>query len=64
MGPVITDHGNFILDVKFESIEDPKLLDTEIKSIPGVIETGLFIDLADVAYIGGPKGVKKLSKPQ
>ena len=64
VGPVITDNGNFILDVKFESIEDPKLLDTEIKSIPGVIETGLFIDLADVAYIGGPKGVKKLSKPQ
>ncbi|WP_077625189.1 ribose 5-phosphate isomerase A [Sediminibacillus massiliensis] len=40
-GPVITDSGNFILDVQFRIIEDT--LEKELKSIPGVIESGLFI---------------------
>jgi len=39
-GPIITENGNFILDVFFDSIEDG--LEKEIKSIPGVIESGLF----------------------
>jgi len=40
-GPVITEHGNYILDVKFENINDT--LEKDIKSITGVIESGLFI---------------------
>jgi len=40
-GPVITEHGNFILDVRFKEIH--KALERDIKSIPGVIESGLFI---------------------
>ncbi len=40
-GPVITENGNFLFDVKFPSIESS--LEKEIKSIPGVIESGLFI---------------------
>ena len=40
-GPVITENSNVILDVKFEIIE--KQLEKQIKSIPGVIESGLFI---------------------
>jgi len=40
-GPVITEHGNFILDVRFKKIH--KSLERDIKSIPGVIESGLFI---------------------
>jgi ribose 5-phosphate isomerase A len=40
-GPVITEHGNFILDVRFKEIQ--KSLERDIKSIPGVIESGLFI---------------------
>lgn len=41
-GPVITENGNLILDAKFNNIE--KKLEKQIKSIPGVIESGLFID--------------------
>ena len=41
-GPVITESGNIILDVKFENIS--KHLEEDIKKITGVIETGLFID--------------------
>jgi len=40
-GPVITENGNFILDTKFEEIKES--LEKQIKSIPGVIESGLFI---------------------
>ena len=40
-GPIITENGNFILDVKFENIN--KELEKQIKSITGVIESGLFI---------------------
>ncbi len=40
-GPIITENGNFILDVKFENIN--KELEKQIKSITGVIESGLFL---------------------
>jgi len=40
-GPVITENGNFILDVKFAEIRPT--LETEIKTITGVIESGLFM---------------------
>jgi ribose 5-phosphate isomerase A len=40
-GPVITEHGNFILDVRFKEIH--KALERDIKSVPGVIESGLFM---------------------
>ncbi|MHA2315185.1 MAG: ribose-5-phosphate isomerase A, partial [Candidatus Hermodarchaeia archaeon] len=41
-GPVITDNGNFILDVTVPKISNPATLDNDLKSIPGVIESGLF----------------------
>ena len=59
-GPYVTDNGNFILDVDFGVIEDPKDLEPRIKRIPGVIETGLFIEMADEALIGTRSGVKIL----
>ncbi|MEM2961061.1 MAG: ribose 5-phosphate isomerase A [Candidatus Bathyarchaeia archaeon] len=62
-GPHITDNGNFILDIDFGVIEDPRKLDEKIKMIPGVVETGLFIGMAQTAYIGTEKTVKKITKP-
>lgn len=61
-GPFITDNGNFILDVRFGPIEKPRELDLSLKSVPGVIETGLFIGMTDVAYVGLPTGVRKIEK--
>jgi ribose 5-phosphate isomerase A len=60
VGPVVTDNGNFILDAEFGSIEAPRELDNQLKSISGVVETGLFIEMADTFYIGTSKGVQKL----
>lgn len=51
-GPLITDNGNFIIDVDFGIISDPIEIDTKIKAIPGVVDTGFFIGMAEKAYIG------------
>jgi len=41
-GPVITDHGNLLLDIRFREAPDPVLLEREINRIPGVVENGFF----------------------
>ncbi|QSL65131.1 hypothetical protein MERGE_002436 [Pneumocystis wakefieldiae] len=51
-GPIITDHGNFIIDAPFGKIEDPTVLEKDIKMIIGVVEVGLFVNIADVVYFG------------
>ena len=56
-GPVITDNGNFILDVDFGEIRNPKKLEGEINAIAGVIENGIFAGMASEVYIGTRKGV-------
>jgi ribose 5-phosphate isomerase A len=62
VGPVVTDNGNFILDVSMRKIGNPEELDTKLRSIPGLVETGLFIDLADIVYVGTRATVRKLEK--
>lgn len=62
LGPVVTDNGNLIIDIHFDALSDPKRIDESLKAIPGVIETGLFIDLTDLAYIGTRDGVRRLGK--
>ncbi len=55
--PFVTDGGNYILDCALRSIEHPELLDECLQFLPGVVETGLFLGLADVAFIAGAGGV-------
>lgn len=61
-GPVITDNGNFILDAKFIKIEDPLDMEIELNNIPGVVENGIFADIADIVLVGTKEGVKKLER--
>jgi ribose 5-phosphate isomerase A len=58
--PFVTDSGNYIFDCAFGRIDDPESLDEAMKFIPGVVENGLFLGLADAAIIGGPEGVALL----
>lgn len=51
-----TDHGHHILDCTFENIADPAFLNTSLHLIPGVVETGLFINMCCKALIGYPDG--------
>ncbi len=55
-GPVITDQGNMVLDVTFAEIPDPKSLEQTLNNIPGVVENGLFVGLADLILVGEAQG--------
>lgn len=58
--PFVTDGGNYIFDCAFGRIEDADALDEALKLIPGVVENGLFLGLADAAIIAGADGVQVL----
>ena len=51
--PVRTDSGNLIYDAACGRIEEPAALAAALKSVTGVVEHGLFLDLAELALIGG-----------
>ncbi len=58
--PYITDGGNFILDAKYDPVADARQLNNAIRDIVGVVETGLFIGMADMALVAGESGVSTL----
>ncbi|MGK7897202.1 MAG: ribose-5-phosphate isomerase RpiA [Xenococcus sp. (in: cyanobacteria)] len=51
-GPVVTDQGNLVVDVKFKEINNPEELEKTINNIPGVLENGLFVGVADIVLVG------------
>ncbi|MHB8372089.1 MAG: ribose-5-phosphate isomerase RpiA [Thermoplasmataceae archaeon] len=55
-GNFITENGNLIADCHFKSIRDPATLERTIKMIPGVIEVGLFVRMANISIEGTEKG--------
>lgn len=62
--PFITDEGHRILDCRFANIDDPERLDTQLQSIVGVFETGIFLGLCDELIVGHPDGtVEHLKRP-
>jgi len=46
-GPVITDQGNLLLDIRFKEVVDPAIMEAKINNIPGVVENGFFAGPAD-----------------
>jgi ribose 5-phosphate isomerase A len=59
--PVLTDEANLIYDAACGVIPDPSQLADALKSVTGVVDHGLFLDLADEALIGGDAGVEHLT---
>lgn len=55
--PFITDHGHYIIDCDFKSIPDPASLNSQLHLIPGVVETGLFVQMADIVLLAGEDGI-------
>ncbi len=51
-GPVITDQGNMVIDVRFDDIPDPVNLEKTLNNIPGVLENGIFVNCADIVLVG------------
>lgn len=60
--PWMTDAGNFVYDLKLGVIAAPAKVNAELLSVPGVVETGLFIGRADKVVVAGPNGVRILTK--
>lgn len=58
--PFATDSGNFIFDLRAGAIDDPRAFDLALRSIPGVVETGLFVARADIVVVAGADGVRQL----
>jgi len=59
-GPIITDQGNFVLDVTFSDIPDPAELEKTLNNIPGVLENGLFVGVTDIVLVGEFKDGKPM----
>ncbi|MEB3311484.1 MAG: ribose-5-phosphate isomerase RpiA [Snowella sp.] len=51
-GPVVTDQGNLVIDVKFDAIANPGELEKTINNLPGVLENGLFVGVTDLVLVG------------
>ena len=62
VGPVITDNGNVVIDASFGVISNAAELEMKLKTIPGVVETGLFVGLTDVCYLGTKSTVEKIER--
>jgi ribose 5-phosphate isomerase A len=61
--PLITDHGHYILDCPFQNLADPAGVNSCLHLIPGVVETGLFINMCEKAIIGYPDGtIRELTR--
>jgi len=60
--PFVTDGGHWILDAHLDRIADPQALADRLARIPGVVEHGLFIGLAQAAVLANADGVRIVSK--
>ena len=60
--PYVTDEGHHIFDCNFGEISDPPALNAKLHEIPGVVEHGLFIGLAEVAFVGRDGGVVQVKR--
>ena len=61
--PYRTDGGNYVVDCRFpRGIADPRALARKLAARTGIVEDGLFLGMADVAYIADVKGVRTLSR--
>ncbi|MUL37484.1 ribose-5-phosphate isomerase RpiA [Gloeocapsopsis dulcis] len=61
-GPVITDQGNMVVDVKFDRIDNPAELEKTLNNIPGVLENGIFVGVTDLVLIGEVQDDKPVVK--
>ena len=62
--PFVTDEGHYIVDALMPSAAEPAALADTLLRVPGVVEHGLFLEMADVALLGRPDGsVERLARP-
>ncbi len=60
--PFKTDSGNLIYDVQTGPMDDPAAVERALRAVPGVVETGLFLNRADVVFVARDTGVERLAR--
>ena len=60
--PFVTESGNPIIDCALDAIPEPEKLDGLLNNTPGVVETGLFINICGIVLMGTDKGVKEFKR--
>jgi ribose 5-phosphate isomerase A len=60
--PFVSDNGNLIVDCAVGPIADPARLERELRAIPGVVDTGLFLGTADTVLVGEAGGVREVAR--
>ena len=60
--PFQTDSKNLIYDLSIGLIKEPSIINDLLNSIPGVVENGLFVDMANIVILGEMDGVKIIEK--
>ncbi len=60
--PFVTDNGHPILDVAIRPTSDPASVDAAIRRIPGVVDDGFFLGMADLVLVGDPGGVREIRR--
>ncbi|GBF04934.1 ribose 5-phosphate isomerase [Deinococcus aerius] len=60
--PYVTDNGNYIYDAQLPQSFDPATLERQLKGTLGVVETGFFLGMAELAFVAAPEGVRELGR--
>ena len=60
--PYVTDNGNYLIDCRFDGIDDPKSMESKINGIAGVVENGLFVGLAAKVIVASDDGIRILER--
>ena len=58
----VTDQGNYLLDCIFGPLEEAAVLAARLKARAGIVEHGLFLEMADVAIVAGPGGIRSMTR--
>ena len=63
--PFVTDSGNYIIDCAFEDgLSDPWRLETELQNRPGIVESGLFLDMTEMVIVAADTGVRTMERAE
>jgi ribose 5-phosphate isomerase A len=63
--PYVTDEGHYLLDCRFDGgLDDPARIERALRARPGVVETGLFLGLADLLIVASEQGVTIHDRPE
>jgi ribose 5-phosphate isomerase A len=61
--PFLSDNGNLILDWHYGVIDEPQILEKQLKAITGVVDSGIFANIAECAIVATASGLHRLNRP-